>query len=641
MPYSDPLFDRDIAHVAKAATDALRENGFTCCLFGSAACYYYGMRNRTPNDVDIVVMEDPDDYDVEDIKQSLVDTDDNFFLVPAGNPRDTFKVLWYRLPRRNGSQKRCKVDILLPGPEFLSIPRLDSEEIYYTQRSRMPLIPLLTLILLKVRGWSNHRSDHRQRMQDKVPQDEEDLEEMLEIAKNKNARVENEEGLWEDWFSEEAMEWVSEYIDEFPLSEYDWADIGFGSPDFQVYKLLESDLVSVSSCLYLLISPAVRSNHGFILVFAPMCLVWAWYHVNPCDNYSPHALRSENADPGSGEGDGPNSCMIPGATAVRDATIAKQGHALGDKFTRLWDRTRPKQMAVRLSQFRPWVQSSKKGSIASHQSEKRQSWLETATPTLHANATVAAGTLFVCDWFYSLDAEVGLVWRRRWTLGKTLFLLLRYGTAMYMIFAAYEDTADWRALITGTPALASVSTSLMINHLVATSRKETIHSIFRVIGNYFVFARHLCVFMLGATALYKHCRGHNLRDVEGSGRVSIISTLRRDGAVYYLGITVNTLWACIFFTPGFPTEVRGVGYSGTIQRVVGAILALQLFINIQRSVSEPYSESSFENLSTFMARPVDVKLESIDLDGVEIAERNGRYSTDKRTRFTGPLPGLR
>lgn len=179
-------------------------------------------------------MEDPDDFDVEDIKESVVATDDDFYLVPARNPMETYKVLWYRLPRRNDVQMHCKVDILLPGPSTLSIPRLHADEIHYTIRSRTPLIPLLTLLLLKLRGWSDHRSDHRQRMQDKVPQDEDDLDEMLSLAKNKNARMEDEEGLWEDWFVEEAREWVAEYTEEFPYSECDWAELGFDSHFLQV-----------------------------------------------------------------------------------------------------------------------------------------------------------------------------------------------------------------------------------------------------------------------------------------------------------------------------------------------------------------------------------------------------------------------
>ncbi|KAF6753635.1 hypothetical protein DFP72DRAFT_901067, partial [Ephemerocybe angulata] len=71
----EPLQSNEITRVAKAAVEVVQELGFTCCLFGSAACWYYGMRNRVPNDVDLVVMEDPEEYDTENIKRLIVSRD--------------------------------------------------------------------------------------------------------------------------------------------------------------------------------------------------------------------------------------------------------------------------------------------------------------------------------------------------------------------------------------------------------------------------------------------------------------------------------------------------------------------------------------------------------------------------------------
>ncbi|KAF5334805.1 hypothetical protein D9611_012904 [Ephemerocybe angulata] len=146
MP-QEPLQSSEITRVAKAAVEVVQELGFTCCLFGSAACWYYGMRNRVPNDVDLVVMDD-EHFDTEVIKRLIVGRNSNFYLVPARNPHDTFKVLWYRV----GPRKKCKVDILLPGPELLSIPYIAAENLHYTRNSGMPLLPFLTLVLLKKPG---------------------------------------------------------------------------------------------------------------------------------------------------------------------------------------------------------------------------------------------------------------------------------------------------------------------------------------------------------------------------------------------------------------------------------------------------------------------------------------------------------
>ena len=44
-----PLIAREIRKVARATVNALAVNGLRSCLFGSAACAIYGMRNRIPN----------------------------------------------------------------------------------------------------------------------------------------------------------------------------------------------------------------------------------------------------------------------------------------------------------------------------------------------------------------------------------------------------------------------------------------------------------------------------------------------------------------------------------------------------------------------------------------------------------------
>jgi hypothetical protein len=38
------------------------------------------------------------------------------------------------------------------------------------------------------------------------------------------------------------------------------------------------------------------------------------------------------------------------------------------------------------------------------------------------------------DFLQSFEEEVTLIWGQGWTLGKTLFLLLRYNTLLYIIF---------------------------------------------------------------------------------------------------------------------------------------------------------------------------------------------------------------
>ncbi|KAJ2924489.1 hypothetical protein H1R20_g12594, partial [Candolleomyces eurysporus] len=249
MPRNEELFSREITQTALAAAAVLQGHGFSCCLFGSAACWYYGMRHRIPHDVDIVVMDDSGAHDAQYFKDLIVQADPNFYLVAARNPEDTYRVLWYRIPRRAGSglaaslsasnddnnTRHCKVDILLPGPEPLTIPFIPQDRINYPPMNtvrrgahRIPLMPFLTLVLLKVRGWSDHRIDHRRRMRDKVAQDEDDVDSLLELAIEKySTRVEDEADLWEEWFVDEAEYWVDEYAEEWRDSEPAWSEIGF------------------------------------------------------------------------------------------------------------------------------------------------------------------------------------------------------------------------------------------------------------------------------------------------------------------------------------------------------------------------------------------------------------------------------
>jgi len=169
-------------------------------------------------------MEDPDIYDAETVKDMIVKTDPNFYLVDAQDPRETYKILWYRLSQ---SGRRCKVDILLPGPQYLDIPFVPREDITYTKRSRTPLMPLLTLILMKLKGWEDHRTDHRARMREKADQDVRDIAELLYIALQKGQllQFEDEAHLWSEWFWERGQERIREYMHRWPCTIEIWMEV--------------------------------------------------------------------------------------------------------------------------------------------------------------------------------------------------------------------------------------------------------------------------------------------------------------------------------------------------------------------------------------------------------------------------------
>ena len=99
-------------------------------------------------DVDIIVISD---MDPEEIKELILESDNRFYLVPSANPRNTYQVLWFTI----SSRKTCKVNILVPG--LLSIPRIPIRHISYVQPFQdIPMVPFLVLLLLKLRGWTDH-----------------------------------------------------------------------------------------------------------------------------------------------------------------------------------------------------------------------------------------------------------------------------------------------------------------------------------------------------------------------------------------------------------------------------------------------------------------------------------------------------
>ncbi|RDB18619.1 hypothetical protein Hypma_014709 [Hypsizygus marmoreus] len=224
MPYpTGPLTGKEIRKVARATITTLAEEGLDACLFGSAACAIYGMENREPNDIDVVVLTD---QDPEEIKDLLISNNDKFFLVPSRNPQNTYQVLWFTLPSPRFESRTCKVDILIPG--LLSIPNIPTRRLEYIDPFHdIPVVPLLALLLLKLRGWTDHLIDSRAHMRNKVEEDEEDIDEMLHLAVEEYGVNLRTEKWMPRWFVREARERVRQYVETWPDSADRWSELGF------------------------------------------------------------------------------------------------------------------------------------------------------------------------------------------------------------------------------------------------------------------------------------------------------------------------------------------------------------------------------------------------------------------------------
>ncbi|PFH44674.1 hypothetical protein AMATHDRAFT_72220 [Amanita thiersii Skay4041] len=171
-----------------------------------------------PKDVDIIILN-TSPTDRESIKSSITTTDSRFFLISAKNPRDKYKILWFSTGL--SYPRRCKVDILTPG--LLNIPQIPTNRLVRLDPyNNLPLLPFIPLLLLKVQGWSHHRSaldklHHRK----KVPQDVRDVEELVGIAVQKGFRRKDEEA----WMAKEFVEIATRYVTEYQLVNWHFRSV--------------------------------------------------------------------------------------------------------------------------------------------------------------------------------------------------------------------------------------------------------------------------------------------------------------------------------------------------------------------------------------------------------------------------------
>ncbi|KAK2464620.1 hypothetical protein APHAL10511_003313 [Amanita phalloides] len=208
------LTREDIKGVSLRTVAILRDAGYACCLFGSAACVAWGMRDRIPHDVDIVVLTDDDR---EEIKRKIVAVDSNFYLTRSKNPANTFRILWYRVRLKVS----CKVDILLPG--LLNIPPIPPDLVEV--RDDLPVMPFLPLLLLKVQGWVDHMKDNRSHMKKKIPEDFRDIDGLLGMVNDTHCLTAN--GWLPATFIDIECEHVKTFVAEREYTKEKWKAIGF------------------------------------------------------------------------------------------------------------------------------------------------------------------------------------------------------------------------------------------------------------------------------------------------------------------------------------------------------------------------------------------------------------------------------
>ncbi|KAJ2931037.1 hypothetical protein H1R20_g6054, partial [Candolleomyces eurysporus] len=145
----------DIA--ARDVVSILEELGFECAVSGSAACqlYSHGV-TQFPEQLEVLVLP-PASFSESQawLKQHIAQKYPNLFKWKIRK-----EALFYKyqpkavLPQRLRRDRRCKVEILLPGTP--GQPHLSSSDIVCIDN--LPVAPFLTSLLLKLETWADHPS---------------------------------------------------------------------------------------------------------------------------------------------------------------------------------------------------------------------------------------------------------------------------------------------------------------------------------------------------------------------------------------------------------------------------------------------------------------------------------------------------
>jgi hypothetical protein len=232
------LTTKDVRRVARRTIEILKRGNYKCAVFGSLACSVWGMDRRPGvsdchlskhvksanliQDVDIVVFSR---HDCEVIKAYIAAHNDRFSLEDAETPGAEYKVLYFNL--HWGWGLKCKVDILTPGQKPLHIPTIPPRHIVSPNGYGIPVVPLIALLILKVQGWRDHCKSRKQRFRKKIPQDIEDIRQLLDMADDAGDQLSDLDDWLPQWFLKRAESLVKRYTNNFDETTHSFRILGF------------------------------------------------------------------------------------------------------------------------------------------------------------------------------------------------------------------------------------------------------------------------------------------------------------------------------------------------------------------------------------------------------------------------------
>lgn len=158
----------------------------------------------------------------EAVKRLIASADATFYLVPSTNPRNTYKILWHRYPSSSRPGLAIKVDVLIPPT--MNIPFVEPALII--NRHKLPIMPLIPQLLLKLQCWDDHRLSRYADKRLKQYTDAGDVKELLKVAMRKGTTVTSE--TWLSVMFKSQGEWrVKSFVREYPETRDSWSRVGY------------------------------------------------------------------------------------------------------------------------------------------------------------------------------------------------------------------------------------------------------------------------------------------------------------------------------------------------------------------------------------------------------------------------------
>ncbi|KAF8913244.1 hypothetical protein CPB84DRAFT_532337 [Gymnopilus junonius] len=161
-----------------------------------------------------------------EIKNLLVSKNTRFSLQkPSSNPHASYFVLTYIIS--TSPEKSCHIDIFLPG--MIHLPFIPHDRIVYSPASGLPVMPFFPILLHKIQARLTHRASPKEHARHKQTNDVQDICELLELATTTH-KVKLQDHLWlPEWFIQEAIESIPQYIVSHSETTVFWKCIGFSN----------------------------------------------------------------------------------------------------------------------------------------------------------------------------------------------------------------------------------------------------------------------------------------------------------------------------------------------------------------------------------------------------------------------------